>query len=126
MTDHIYYDPYPASRQPAPPVVSGGYPDTACASLIRLATLGAVVGGTAAAAANLRRLRAGDLQAGEVIAATAGSAAVGAAATAVAGAVAGAVAEQGALRLGLMFAVGTGVAYGLDGWLRRGREAGHA
>jgi hypothetical protein len=126
MSDHTYYNLYPAAYQPAPPVVSGGSPDTACASLIRLATLGAVVGGTAAAAANLRRLRAGDLQAGAVIAATARSAAVGAAATAVAGAVAGTVAEQGALRLALMFAVGTGVAYGLDGWLRHGREADHA
>lgn len=97
--------------------------DTACSTLVRLAALGGLVGGSAAAAANLRRVQAGDLDTVPALAATARSAVVGAAATAIAGAVAGAVAEQGLLRLGLMFAVGAGVVYGLDHWAREGQGA---
>lgn len=122
MSDH--FDPaYPVVWQPAPPACGAS---DGCATLVRLAALGAVIGGAAAAAGNLRRMESGEIEGGEAIAATARSALVGAAATAVAGAVAGTVAEQGVLRLGLMFAVGTGVAYGLEEWLGRGREAGHA
>lgn len=92
--------------------------DTGCSNLLRLATMGAVIGGSAAAATNLRRITAGETLVAPAVADTARAAAIGAAATATAGAVAGVVAEQGLLRLALMFAVGTAVAYGLDQWTR--------
>lgn len=99
--------------------------DTACSTLVGLALLGGLVAGSTAAAANLRQVRAGTIQTGPALIATARTATIGAAATAVAGAVAGAVAQQGLLRLGLMLAVGTTVAYGLDQWGREGREEPH-
>jgi len=98
--------------------------DMACSNLLRMALLGGVIGGSAAAAANLQRSRDGELRAGQALAATARSAAIAAAATATAGAVAAAVAEQGLFRLALMFAVGTGVVYGLDQWGRAPLENG--
>ena len=69
-----------------------------------------------AAAANVRRSKTGELAPGPALAATARAAAIRAVATAAAGAVAGTLAEQGPVRLGLMFAVGTAVVYGLDQW----------
>ncbi|AGA91593.1 hypothetical protein Thimo_2896 [Thioflavicoccus mobilis 8321] len=101
---------YPSAGAPPYP------PDTLCSSLTRLAALGALVAGSAAAATNLNRAQAQEIEPGEAFAATARSAAVGAIATALGGALAGTVAEQGLLRLGLMFAVGTGTAYALDRW----------
>jgi hypothetical protein len=92
---------------------------------MRLAVLGGLVGASTAAAANLRQVQSGALEAGPALSDTARSALIGAAAMAVGGAVAGAVAEQGLLRLGLMLAVGTGVVYGLDQWSREGRGGGH-
>jgi len=119
-----YLVPYPVAVEPLHQEPQTGA-DTACSTLVRLAALGGLVGGSAAAAANLRRVQAGELDATPALTATARSAVVGAAATAIAGAVAGAVAEQGLLRLGLMFAVGAGVVYGLDHWAREGQGADH-
>lgn len=110
---------YPVTWQAAVPAPRAA--DTACSSLLRLATMGAVIAGSAAAAANLRRVSAGEALPASAVTDTARSAAIGAAATAAAGAVAGVVADQGLLRLGLMFAVGTAVVYGLEQW---SREAG--
>lgn len=120
MSDHIYSPAYPLAAPYDPAAARGHTTDTGCSTLLRLALLGGLIGGSAAAAANLRRAQDGDLSTGPALAATARSAAIGAAATAAAGAVAGAVADQGLLRLGLMFAVGTAVVYGLDQW---GRDA---
>jgi len=117
MTDHAY----PIAPGPLP--AQGG--DSACSTLMRLAVLGGLVGASTAAAANLRQVQSGALEAGPALSDTARSALIGAAAMAVGGAVAGAVAEQGLLRLGLMLAVGTGVVYGLDQWSREGRGGGH-
>jgi hypothetical protein len=87
---------------------------TDCSELLRLATMGAIIGGSAAAAANLRRVEKGDLAATAAVAET-GKAAMGAAvATAVAGAAASALTEQGLLRLGIMFAAGTLTLYALQ------------
>ncbi|GAB6039608.1 hypothetical protein [Endothiovibrio diazotrophicus] len=84
-----------------------------CSTLVRLATLGAVVGGAAAAASNLRALRAERVEAGQAVIDTARTALATAVASAVGGAAAGVVAEQGVVRLGMMFAAGTAVMYGL-------------
>ncbi len=120
MRNHLPVNPLtPSPIHLEPPA---GIADS-CRTLIRLATLGGLVRGSAAAASNLRQVQAGALDTTSALEATARCAVVGAAATAVAGAVAGAVADQGLLRLGLMFAVGTGVVYGLDRWARgRGQD----
>lgn len=99
--------------------------DTACSTLAGLAVLGGLVAGSTAASNNLRQVRAGTLDTGPALTATVRTATIGAAATAVAGAVAGAVTQQGLLRLGLMLAVGTAVAYGLDQWSRTPPEETH-
>ncbi len=123
MSNHPNDQTYPmAMAYPAEAYAQSS--DTACSTLLRMALLGGVIGGSAAAAANLQRSRDGELRAGQALVATARTAAIAAAATATAGAVAGAVAEQGLLRLALMFAVGTGVVYGLDQWGRVPLENG--
>jgi hypothetical protein len=87
-----------------------------CATLIKLATLGAVVGGSVAAAAHLQRVQAGDLSASHAVADTGKTAIAAAAATAIGGAAASSIAEQGLMRLGIMFAAGTLALYGLQRW----------
>jgi hypothetical protein len=87
---------------------------TDCSALMQLATMGAIIGGSAAAAKNLRRVELGDLPATTAVTET-GKAAIGAAvATAIAGAAASALTEQGLLRLGIMFAAGTLTLYALQ------------
>lgn len=105
--------PGPTSHQPLLPAQSAA-PESACSSLGRAALMGAMVAGTGAAAINLRRVQVGEIETGTAVRETAQAAAIGAAATAAAGAVAGAIADQGLLRLGLMFAVGTAVVYSLE------------
>lgn len=102
---------YPAAA-PAVPVPRAA--DSACSTLIQLAAIGAVIGASAAAGANIRRVQRAEVDAGMALADTARAAAASAAATAVAGAVASAVAGQGLLRLGVLFAAGTAVMYGLQ------------
>ncbi|AFL73348.1 magnetosome protein MamC [Thiocystis violascens] len=85
-----------------------------CAALMRLATTGAIVGGSAAAAHQVRRFRSGTQTPQGALAETAKAAAIAGVATVAAGAVASSVAEQGFGRLGLMFLVGTAVVYGIQ------------
>jgi hypothetical protein len=102
------------SRLPMQPQTQAGGND--CATLIRLATLGAVVGGSVAAATNLQRIDSGDLTTTAAIAETGKTAIIAAAATAIGGAAASSVAEQGLMRLGIMFAAGTLALYGIQRW----------
>jgi hypothetical protein len=85
-----------------------------CATLVKLATLGAVVGGSVAAATNLQRVEVGDLTATDAVAETGKTALTAAVATAIGGAAASSIAEQGLMRLGIMFAAGTLALYGLQ------------
>ncbi|MFB1488467.1 MULTISPECIES: hypothetical protein [unclassified Thiocapsa] len=87
-----------------------------CATLVKLATLGAVVGGSVAAATNLQRVQSGDLTATHAVAETGKTAITAAVATAIGGAAATSIAEQGLIRLGIMFAAGTLALYGLQRW----------
>lgn len=93
--------------------------DSRCGGLVRLAALGAVVGGAVAAAASLARIQREEITANQAVAETARTMVASAAATVVAGAAASVVAEQGLVRLGVLFATGTAVLYGID---RLGRE----
>lgn len=100
-----------AAPFPAPPA-----PSDSCQQLMRLATIGAVVGGSAAAASSVRRVQAGVVEPGAAILETGKRAVTAGVVTALAGAVAGAVNEQGVVRLGLMFAVGAAAMYGVERW----------
>jgi len=88
----------------------------ACETLINMALVGAVVGGSAAAAHNALRIKRDEIELGEALLSTGRTAIASAAATAVAGAAAGAVADQGVLRLSVMFGVGAAMLYGLSRW----------
>ncbi|NEV62500.1 magnetosome protein MamC [Thiorhodococcus minor] len=118
--------PYPAEGALTP--YSPGYPAQSvggldCAALMRMATMGAIVGGSAAAAQRIRRAQAGAQTPTAALAQTGKAAVTAGLATAAAGAVASSVAEQGATRLGLMFLIGTAVVYGLQS--RLGSEVDH-
>ena len=106
---------YPVTYQPPPA-------ESACTSLIRLATVGAVVGGAAAAGSNFRRLENEEIEPGEALANTGRTALAGAVAATVAGAAASVVQEQGLLRLGVMFAAGAAAMYGLESSWAKQRE----
>lgn len=111
MSEYVY-NAYPVACAPQAPG------NDACATLLRLATVGAMVGGSAAAAHNLQRVRARQISGQEGFIATGRAAAASGLATTMAGAVAGAVADQGGLvRFGLMFATGAAVMYGINRWL---------
>ncbi|TCT24045.1 magnetosome protein MamC [Thiobaca trueperi] len=84
-----------------------------CATLMRLATMGAIVGGSAAAARQIRHFQAGHQTPGAALAETGKAAVTAGLATAAAGAIANSFADQGLARLGLMFLVGTAVVYGI-------------
>lgn len=97
---------------------AGGQAETpACETLVNMALVGAVVGGSAAAAHNALRMKRDEIQLGEALVSTSRTAIASAAATAVAGAAADAVAREGMLRLSLMFGVGAAVLYGLNRWV---------
>jgi hypothetical protein len=85
-----------------------------CAMLIQLATIGAVVGGSAAAGTSIRRVQRDEMTMQNALADIGRAAAVSGAATAIAGAVAHSVAGQGLTRLAVLFAAGTAVMYGLQ------------
>jgi hypothetical protein len=108
MSDH-----YLVQMQTYPQTSTGG---SDCATLVKLATLGAVVGGSVAAAANLQRLEDGEVTATSAVADTGKTAITAAVATAIGGAAASSIAEQGLMRLGIMFAAGTLALYGLQRW----------
>lgn len=103
---------YPIQNAPAYPAQQNTGAD--CASLMRLATTGAIVGGSAAAAMQLRKFQNGNATPTGALAETGRTALTAAVATAAAGAVASSVAEQGAMRLGLMFVVAAAVVYGIQ------------
>lgn len=97
-----------------PPAEAAPVPVDGCAGLAQLAAIGAVVGASAAAGASLRRLQRGEITAGEAFADTGRAALASGAASAAAGAAASAVAGQGLVRLGVLFAAGTAVMYGIQ------------
>lgn len=122
MSDRDRY-PYPMNDPGVIPASPYGAADSRCSTLVRLATVGAVVGGSAAAASNLAEMRRGEITVNQALANTTRTAVSSAMATTIAGAVAGAVAEQGLVRLGVMFATGAAVLYGIERWSERGDEA---
>lgn len=105
---------YEARPYPVQPYPAQSYAAPDCAALMRMATTGAVVGGTAAAAAQIQRFQSGAQTPQGALAETAKAAVTAGVATAAAGAVASSFAEQGLARLGLMFLVGTAVVYGIQ------------
>ncbi len=107
------------------PVVYSPHAEGGCESLLRMALFGAVVGGSATAASSIRRVQRGELDSAEALAETGRAAVAAAAATALAGAVANAIADQGLLRLGVMFATGAAVLYGVERW-REAENGGDA
>lgn len=109
MSAHYWPVPYTA---PPPP-------SNTCADLARLAILGAVVGGSAAAGRGFARVQRGEIDDLQALTSTGRSALASAVAAAAAGAAAGAVADQGLLRLGVMFAAGATVMYAME---RGGRQ----
>lgn len=117
MSEH-YLTPampvYPSPMLNTPQVGAQRMNDGACSTLISLATLGAVVGASAAAGANISRVQRAEITAVEALRDTGKAALAGAAATAVAGAAANAVATEGATRLAVLFAAGTAVMYGIQ------------
>ncbi|MBK1617520.1 hypothetical protein CKO42_03440 [Lamprobacter modestohalophilus] len=116
LTDH---HPFTDSRF----LVPGSAPSDGCSAIAQLALLGAVIGGSAAAGANIRRLQRAEVDTVDALADTARAALATAAASAVAGAAASAVRQQGLLRLGVLFASGTAVMYGIQRYLERGTDA---
>ncbi|WP_462322489.1 hypothetical protein [Halochromatium sp.] len=125
MRAPIAYDPlapYPAMPHPSAPA-SGSAASDGCSALAQLALLGAVIGGSAAAGANIRRLQRQEVDAAGALADTGRAALATAAASAVAGAAASAVRQQGLLRLGVLFASGTAVMYGIQRYLEGSSES---
>jgi hypothetical protein len=113
MSDHFLVPvSYSGTYLPA----AGTSESCACETLINMALVGAVVGGSAAAAQNALRMKRDEIELGEALLSTGRTAIASAAATAVAGAAAGAVADQGVLRLSVMFGVGAAMLYGLSRW----------
>lgn len=109
--------PYQSPALPDHPVPSSS--SDGCSALAQLAVIGAVIGGSAAAGANIRRLQRQEINAAGALADTGRAALATAAASAVAGAAASAVSQQGLLRLGGLFASGTAVMYGIQRYLER-------
>jgi hypothetical protein len=103
------------------PTASYGDPPS-CETLINMALVGAIVGGSAAAAHNALRMKRDEIELAEALGSTARTAVASAAATAVAGAAASAVTSHGVLRLSLMFGVGAAMLYGLNRWVEQRGE----
>lgn len=104
--------PYPVPTAQAYAHQPYGAPD--CAALVRMATTGAIVGGSAAAAYQLQRFKSGAQTPQAALGETAKAAVTAGVASAAAGAIAASFAEQGLARLGLMFLIGTAVVYGIQ------------
>ena len=97
---------------PTPPRIAA--PD--CANLMRLATLGAVVGASLAASRQLRQVQSGTQTPQRALLETGKGAVAAGVATAAGGAIAASFSEQGLSRLGLLFLAGSAVLYGLSPW----------
>lgn len=120
MSTHEYsYDRFDP-LYPAPPNLAG--PD--CANLMRLATLGAVIGASLAASRQLRQVQEGGQTPQRAVLETGKSAVTAGLATAAGGAIAASLSDQGLSRLGLLFLAGSAVFYGLSNWTE-GRENTH-
>lgn len=101
--------PYPA-HQWLPEVHFQPTQDS-CQALVRLATIGAVVGASAAAAKSIRQVQSADVTPTQALVDTGKAALITGAASAVAGAAAGAISGEGVTRLAVLFAAGTAVMY---------------
>lgn len=121
MSEH-YLVPHPVEGVylPATPASQS----SACETLVNMALVGAVVGGSAAAAHNAMRMKRDEIQFAEAMRNTGRTAIASAVATAVAGAAANTAANEGVLRLALMFGVGAGVLYGFNRWVED-KESDH-
>jgi len=111
MSNHTsmpVYEPVPSPRA-----------EDSCQALLRLATIGAVVGASAAAANGIRRVQRDEATPTEALIDTGKAAVIAGAASAAAGAVAGAVAGEGITRLAVLFAAGTAAMYGIQRQLER-------
>jgi hypothetical protein len=121
MSDHY---PVAQNQMQYPQTAQNPVPTCSLSALTNMAIAGAVIGGSAAAAKNLRRVQQEEIQSREALMDTGktalssavATAAATAAATTVAGVVSHAVADRGLLRLAVMFGVGTAVLYGLNRW----------
>lgn len=109
MSEH-YPTPYLPSRVSPARAISDG----TCTTLLQLATIGAVVGASAAAGANIRRAQREEITAAEALVDTGRAAVTAAAASAIAGAAATAVSNEGLTRLGILFAAGTAASYAIQ------------
>jgi hypothetical protein len=117
---------HPLAYHSAPVRHDGTPVDNTCADLVQLTVIGAVVGGSAAAGANIRRLQRDEVSIGQALVDTGRTAVASAAATAIAGAAATAITAEGLTRLAILFAAGTAVMYGIQRGLEkeRGLEEG--
>jgi len=104
---------YPIAYYP-PPHSPMATPESPCSALVQLATIGAVVGASAAAGANIGRMQRDEITAGEALIDTGRAAVTAAAASAIAGAAATAVSSQGLVRLAILFAAGSAVSYAIQ------------
>ena len=109
MSEH-----YPISYYQPPASPTRTTSDGTCRALLQLATLGAAVGASAAAGANIRRVQRDEVTTGEALVDTGRAAVTAAAASAIAGAAAAAVSNEGLTRLGILFAAGTAVSYAIQ------------
>ena len=107
---------YPITHYSVPTGHDQMLSENTCAGLMRLATLGAVVGGSVAAATNIRRVQRDEIDTDQAFLDTGRTAVASAAATALAGAAATAITNEGLPRLGILFAVGTAAMYGIQRW----------
>lgn len=113
---------YQTWTPPAPIYSAESSLGTDCSALIRMATLGAMVGGSVVAAQQLRDFQSGVQTPGGALVETGKAALTAGLATAAAGAIASSFAEQGMGRMGLMFLIGTAAAYAIQGRLERQEE----
>jgi len=106
--------PYPIADYPLPGSPTQATSGTTCTAVLQLATIGALVGTSAATGANIRRVQRDEITAMAALVDTGRAAVTAAAATAIAGAATTAVSNEGLTRLGILFAAGTAVSYAIQ------------
>jgi len=116
MSAHDAVWPYLPRVRPLPTTST----DRTCSTLLGLAALGGIIGASATAGANIRRVQQEEISAGQALGDTGRAALTAATAAAIAGAAATLVANEGLTRLGVLFVTGTAVVYGMQRW----REGG--
>lgn len=107
---------YPPSDPFGQPPLSKGVD---CAGVMRLATLGAVIGAGVAAGRQYRLVQQGEQLPGAALAETGRTAIAAGIATAAGSALAASVSEHGPMRLAILALVGAAVVYGAESWGRR-------